>query len=188
MRRRTRIGLGLASLLLVAAPAPAGELGTGPLGRDRYRQPGETLRQVERARRALPRDTSIDDARYRWELDEIERDARRALRQRRAAPTDRKRPGLLDAGRRELPDERDVRGADRVYGTAKAWVRVGDLLGRAEERLRLGDSTGARALAAAARTEAEAATDGAGRRSWRGDAQVRTTLGRLGALERALGR
>ena len=91
--------------------------------------------QAERLRRGLSGDTGLAAFRVGHELDEIERDVDRALRR---ADLDRRLAHRSGAGGLSAPAEllppypADIRGADRLLGTGKLFVRVGRLLDEAD--------------------------------------------------------
>jgi hypothetical protein len=186
-----------AALLLVsltALPAAAGDLrspdvgfGLGRLSAERYRQPYEAKLKVDRARRALSGDTSLDAVRAERELDEIEADADRALRTGRyQAPAAVPGRGLLGAGEELLPYPRSLRDRAVVYGTARNWVRVGDLLSGAEQAASGGDLATARALHGQARGLYGELTQDMTPSARRDDPQVAATEARIEALGRRL--
>lgn len=158
---------------------------SGPLGADLRRTPADTLWRLERLERGLPASTSIERGRADWAIEEIRRDAGRAERAARARATPAAGPGLLAAGRDEVPDRRGLDDPAPVFGTAKAWIRVEGLLGAAEASLGAGDQDRARSLTGQARASLRAFLAGPGIAAR--DPQIEAARARLGALAAATG-
>jgi hypothetical protein len=183
----------LALVVLWAAPAGADGLrgsgagfGLGSISADRYRQPQEARIKIDRARRALSGDSSIDAFRTERALDELDFDARRSARYGTAPGVALSDGGLLRADEALLPFPRSLRDRQPVYGTAKSWVRLGSLLQGAETGLSGGDIQRARSLLEEARALHGSLIETTPA-SMHDDPQIVGTEGRLTSLEKQLG-
>lgn len=183
---RLWVGLVLATAPVCADLTAQGLSRSGPLGQGDVRS-GATSWEIEQLRRELPPGTSTERGRIEWELQELRRDADRAAPKRaEELAGNRGGAGLLGADRETSPVQRGLVEADRVYGTGKAWIRLGDLLSGAEERLRLGDRAAASGMADDARARLDALRASLPPRVALEDAQVRATAARLARIDAQL--